>query len=262
MKIKFISAIIMMAIFIPILLIGDIYYVLFSSIIGLMALYEMLRLEKGIPFYMKWVSYFVCLFLILYNYSDTNYLNMFNFPILASVFLIYSFSIIINKDLSKYNYKDSIFLMITVLVIGLLFNSFIRIRMIGLLPIVYCFIISITTDTFAYIGGRMLGKHKLSPYISPNKTIEGSIVGTFLGTFMASVFYYYLIGNLNIWLIILISCSLSILCQVGDLFFSSVKRYYKVKDFSNIIPGHGGILDRLDSVLFVILGFLLYSLII
>ena len=259
MKTRVISAILMLIIFIPILLVGDLFYVIFSSIIGLIALWEVMKPEKKIPIYMKLFSLFICLFLILYNCHDVNYYNIFNYPIIMGIFLLYSLTIIITNDLSKYNYKDSVYLMVIVLIIGLLFNGFIKIRMIGLLPVIYCFIISITTDTFAYVGGRLFGKHKLSPSISPHKTIEGSIVGSLMGTLLASSFYYFVMGN-SMWLSILISFSLTILCQVGDLFFSSIKRYYKIKDYSNIIPGHGGVLDRLDSVLFVILGFLLYSL--
>lgn len=262
MKTRVISAIVMLAIFIPILLLGDVYYIVFSSLLGLMSLWELVRQEDKIPNYMKILSYFICLFIILYKYNSNNYLELFNFPIIAGLFLFYSFSIIINKELSKYNYKDSIFLMMSTLIIGLFFNSFIRVRVMGLEFVIYCFIISITTDTFAYVGGRLFGKNKLSPSISPNKTVEGSIIGSVMATILASVFYYNFIGNLNIWLTILISFSLSILCQIGDLFFSSIKRYYRIKDFSNLIPGHGGILDRLDSVLFVILGFLMYILII
>ena len=262
MKTRVISAIVMLLIFIPILIFGDIYYVIFSGILGMMALWELERLEKDVPDYMKLLSYFIGLFLILYNYKDLNYFNMFNYPIIGGIFLLYSVSLIINGNLSKYNYKDSMFLMISTLIIGLLFNGFIRIRMIGLLPVIYVFIISITTDTFAYVGGKLFGKHKLIPSISPNKTIEGSISGSIMGTLLATCFGYYIMENQNIGLLILMSFVLTIVCQVGDLFFSSIKRNYKVKDFSNLIPGHGGILDRLDSVLFVILGYLLYSLII
>ena len=262
MKTRIISAIVMLLIFIPILLIGDIYFVIFSSIIGVIALWELERLEKGIPDYMRLLSYFIGLFLILYNYKDLNYLNMFNYPIIGGMFLLYSISIIINGNLSKYNYKDSMFLMISTLTIGLLFNGFIKIRMLGLLPVIYVFIISITTDTFAYVGGRLFGKHKLAPTISPNKTIEGSISGSLMGTLLSTCFGYFVMQNNNLGLLILMSFILTIICQFGDLFFSSIKRNYEVKDFSNLIPGHGGILDRLDSVLFVILGYLLYSLII
>jgi phosphatidate cytidylyltransferase len=118
------------------------------------------------------------------------------------------------------------------------------------------------TDTFALFGGKLFGKNKLCKEISPNKTVEGSIVGTIFGTTIGTVFYALLIGNKEIWIVILLTFILSIFGQFGDLFFSSIKREHKVKDFSNVIPGHGGILDRLDSMLFVILGYLLYILII
>ena len=117
------------------------------------------------------------------------------------------------------------------------------------------------SDTFALFVGSKIGRHKLCPSVSPNKTVEGSIVGTIMGTTLATVFYCLLIGNRSILLVIGLTLILSIFGQFGDLFFSSIKRNYKVKDFSNLIPGHGGILDRLDSLLFIILGFLLYIII-
>ena len=98
--------------------------------------------------------------------------------------------------------------------------------------------------------------------ISPNKTVEGSIIGSLVGTIIATLFYYYFIGDMHLGILMPFTFILTIFGQVGDLFFSSIKRYYNIKDFSNIIPGHGGILDRLDSLLFVVLGFLLYMLVI
>ncbi len=262
MKNRFISAIFMLIIFIPILLLGDIYYIVFGSILGLISLWEIMRLEKNIPDYMKWLSYFIVLFLILYNYKDMYYGNIYGFLVLGIMFMIYVFSIIINSDVQKYNYKDAIWLFSTVLLIGFLFNNFLRIRLMGLEYVIYCFSISIVTDTFAYLGGKTFGKKKLCPVISPNKTVEGSVCGSICGTIVASCYYVWVIGNGNVWVIILLSFILTILSQFGDLFFSSIKRSYKIKDFSNLIPGHGGILDRLDSVLFVILGFLVYSIVI
>ena len=144
-----------------------------------------------------------------------------------------------------------------VFLIGILFNCFIRIRGLGEKVVIYCFLISSMTDTFAYLGGSLLGKHKLISHISPNKTVEGSITGSIMGTIIGSIYYYLVIGNIEIYVIIVLSLGLTILSQMGDLF----KRYYKIKDYSNIIPGHGGVLDRLDSSLFVILGFLLYFVI-
>ena len=262
MKKRIVSAIIMIILFVPFLLLGGYFYLVLGSILGLMSLWEMMRLEKNIPSYMKYISYVVCLLLILFQYEGKDYFNMINYPIIVSMFFIYGFSIIINKDIKKYNYKDGMWLFLMTLLIGVMFNSFIKLRYLGLYQVIYCFLISTMTDTFALFGGKLFGKNKLIPEISPNKTVEGSIVGTLFGTIIGSIFYIFVIGNVNTWLIILLSFMLSIFGQVGDLFFSSIKRNYKVKDFSNLIPGHGGILDRLDSLLFIIMGYLLYIMII
>ena len=119
--------------------------------------------------------------------------------------------------------------------------------------------VTIFTDTFAYLIGRLIGSHKLLEEISPNKTWEGMIAGTLMGTFISLMFYITTINNsISIISITAVSLFLSILGQFGDLVFSAIKRYYGKKDFSNIMPGHGGILDRLDSILFVVFGFVFF----
>ena len=121
------------------------------------------------------------------------------------------------------------------------------------------FIIAFMTDTFAYFSGYLFGKHKLCPKISPNKTIEGSIIGTIFGVFISVLFIVFTCKlNINIFVLILITLLLSIMGQFGDLFFSSIKRSFNIKDFSNLIPGHGGILDRLDSLIFISLTYILF----
>mgnify|MGYP003308437253 CR=1 FL=1 len=116
-------------------------------------------------------------------------------------------------------------------------------------------LITILTDTFAFIVGSLIGKHKLCPAVSPKKSWEGSIAGSLLGTFIASTFYHYMVSPVTIK-IILITLLLSVLGQMGDLVFSRIKRDNEIKDFSNIMPGHGGILDRFDSLIFVILAYI------
>ena len=112
------------------------------------------------------------------------------------------------------------------------------------------FLLSFGTDTFAYLGGRLLGRRKLAPQISPNKTIEGSLSGLIFGT-AAGTYYLSSIDNSSPFILILLCCLLSsIFTQVGDLFESLIKRNSGVKDSGKMMPGHGGVLDRIDGLLF------------
>ena len=115
------------------------------------------------------------------------------------------------------------------------------------------FISSWLCDTTAYYTGRMFGKTKLCPEVSPKKTVEGSI-GGLLGSAISCGIFGFAIASygVNISLIhyIIIGLICGVFCQFGDLVASSIKRYAGVKDYSNLIPGHGGILDRFDIILF------------
>ena len=118
------------------------------------------------------------------------------------------------------------------------------------------FVIAFLTDTFAYFVGRFLGRHKLAPAISPKKTIEGSIGGIVFavagmiayGVVLQQVFHM----TLPVISLIVVAVLASVAGQCGDLAASMIKRHCDVKDFGKIIPGHGGILDRFDSILFVL----------
>lgn len=117
----------------------------------------------------------------------------------------------------------------------------------------YVWLILIATyccDTAAYIIGTCIGKHKLNPRISPNKTIEGSVGGFMVAAICTFLFGYYFIDQMELWEIIAAACLLPFSGQLGDLAFSAIKRCFSIKDFSELLPGHGGILDRLDSLIF------------
>ena len=111
------------------------------------------------------------------------------------------------------------------------------------------------TDVFAYIFGRRIGKHKFSK-ISPKKSIEGCIAGT-IGAVILSLIYTFCINKFMGFLIapylhiVVASVILSVIGQFGDFAASSIKRFNEIKDFSNLIPGHGGLLDRVDSLIFI-----------
>lgn len=109
------------------------------------------------------------------------------------------------------------------------------------------------SDTFAYFGGRLFGRHKLIPSVSPKKTVEGAVCGVVFCTAVCSV-YGIVIRNYSginypVWAFIVMGAIVAVVSQVGDLIFSLIKRRYNVKDYGMILPGHGGVLDRFDSVI-------------
>ena len=122
-----------------------------------------------------------------------------------------------------------------------------------------------TSDTFAYFTGRLLGRHKLAPVISPKKTIEGAVGGVIFCA-LAFVLYGFIISNIkdmqpDYILLGVTGLAISVISILGDLAMSAIKRYYGVKDYGAIFPGHGGVLDRFDSVmaaalLIMVLGFI------
>lgn len=128
----------------------------------------------------------------------------------------------------------------------------------GVYLILLVLVCSWLTDVFAYFTGRAFGKHKLCPKISPKKTVEGAIGGIIIpaviNIIVLAVFEKFFFDGTVIpyWAMLIISPVLSVASMLGDLSASTIKRNFGVKDFSNLIPGHGGIMDRFDSCLFVL----------
>lgn len=119
----------------------------------------------------------------------------------------------------------------------------------------YVILGAVATDTLAYFTGYLLGKRKILPEISPKKTVEGSI-GGYLGCAVVLVGYSFIMKAFTgvmpeTWKIVVIALTSGFVTQLGDWSASYIKRYFKIKDFGKLIPGHGGLLDRLDSILFL-----------
>ena len=260
MKTRIISAIIACLIVIPIVYFGGFAYRVGVGILAVIGYTEFLMAyenKKKLPDLVKIISY-----ITLFNIFAINVLNksMFNINYKEIIFIIMVFliPIILYHDDKTYNTTDALYLIGGTIFLGMAFSILYTLRESGLATIIYLVIITISADTFAYFTGVLFGKHKMIPSISPNKTWEGAIGGTLFSVTLATIYYTtYLNTDKNIIIVILMTLLLCIISQFGDLVFSAMKRHSGIKDFSNIMPGHGGILDRLDSLILVMLAYML-----
>ena len=159
----------------------------------------------------------------------------------------------------KYSITDVALTLFPILYVSLLFSFIILLRDVrdGHFWVWLIAISAWGCDTFAYFTGKAIGKHKLAPQLSPKKTIEGSI-GGIIGAGVIGYFYTVIFTHFNalivdkkiIWVVIAVMLG-ALISQIGDLAASAIKRYFNQKDYGYILPGHGGILDRFDSFLFV-----------
>lgn len=258
MKQRVISAIVAIIIVVPIVLYGSIPFYLGASVLGLIGFYEMLKarkIERDIPNIMKIVCMFAFIIIMMDNWGNKVLVFNSNDKLILSILLTVIPIVFFNKKKS-YDINDALFMLGTIMFLGISFNHLVNIRVGSLYNFIYLVLITTMTDTFAYFTGRLIGKHKMCPSVSPNKTWEGFVGGLVFGTIISVVFYVCVFDFTgSVFLLVLVSMLLSVVGQIGDLVFSSIKRHYKIKDYGNIMPGHGGVLDRLDSLLFVILVF-------
>ncbi|MGR3741691.1 phosphatidate cytidylyltransferase [Companilactobacillus sp. DQM5] len=259
MKQRIITAVIALAIFIPILIMGG-FWIDFAAAalayVGISEVYIMrkriivsfdfilttlgvMALTVPITFYKGWLPSSISRLDILYIFS-----------ILLLLWTVFS--------KNKFNFEDAGVSIVSMAYIGTGFHYLAAIRNVngtdfyGFKLLIFALLIVWITDSGAYFVGRAIGKHKLFPYISPNKTWEGSIGGTVIAVIIATIYAMYFLPNIDFTYIIIISIIASIAGQLGDLVESAYKRFYRVKDSGKILPGHGGILDRFDSMLIVL----------
>ncbi len=238
----------MIAPFIIFVFLGGIWLELFTLIISAIGMHEFYSALKKKDF--NPISIIGYLMLLLF-YALNNNFQYLTYLVVFSTFVL----LIIPVVNLKYTFIDVSLTLLGFMYVGILFSflHLVNIKYGGEFLVWLIFIGSWMTDTAAYYSGKFFGKHKLCPKVSPKKTIEGSIGGIIGATLFCGLFgivvskYIYIMPIYN-YFIIGILCG--VFSQFGDLVASSIKRYVGIKDYSNLIPGHGGILDRFDSILF------------
>ena len=252
MKQRFITGTIAALLFLPIVFIGGIPFIILLYIMATIAFYEILRM-KGIPlFSLLSIFSIILLWIFMIPSEYAHYLKHINgtkteLVLLSGVWLL--MISVVSKN--RFTYEDLAFCLLTIFYLGIGFYYFIETRFSGLVYVFYALFLIWATDTGAYLFGRYFGKRKLWPEISPKKTVEGSIGGIASALLVAVLFYYLSDLDIPFGKLIMASILLAIIGQMGDLVESALKRHFQVKDSGNILPGHGGILDRVDSWLFV-----------
>lgn len=275
MKTRILTAVIALAVFVGILMLPPVVFTISLGAVILVMLYECYTATKA-DIAMKivdFVSAVLVMFILWVRTSSYPYFALFYMPIIYCVFgiiLLLNMALVIFEH-KKHSYKDilsnafiTIYISFSMMCIWLTRHYFDTNKMIII------FMGAWMTDTCAYFFGRLFGKHKLIPNVSPNKTVEGSIGGV-IGAIVFCALYLFiysqfthkdlLMSGVNVnyrvidiaWLIG--GAGIGLLCgvfsQLGDLAASAIKRDVGIKDFGWIFPGHGGFMDRFDSVMFV-----------
>lgn len=217
-------------------------------LIGAMELLRMAEIDRKI--FPSIITYIGLLSIVFYEqlslYIPSN-LSQAILPLLSIMVLLISTVLVEGYEFTKAGTSA-----LTMFYLGIGGYSAINIREANLALLVFILIVVFSTDIGAYFVGSKIGKHKLAPTLSPNKTIEGSVGGILSAFILAAIYLNFFSFNYSYLVMLLLSIVLSITGQFGDLIASRLKRHYQVKDAGNIFPGHGGVLDRFDSLLFTL----------
>lgn len=254
---RFLSGVILFPIFAIILIFANKYIIdILISIVAIMCLHEFYKAFKGKAKPISWVGYIAAASIAFIHVIPTKLiLAIVGALIPMSIMVLFVRVILSNMKLNIMDVAITFF-GICYIVLFLMFAPIIKENLPnGNILIWFVFFSAWGTDVFAYLIGKNFGKHKFTD-VSPNKSIEGCIGGIVGSVLM--VLIYVIVCNqiweieINYLVAILITILLSCASQIGDLAASSIKRYCGIKDYSNLIPGHGGMLDRIDSVIFVL----------
>lgn len=251
MRTRVIGALIALVAYLPFLILGGGYYALCMWVLGLIGLYEFAQMQK-INFFnhIGLVSAVALTSILIPTHYAPSILHNFDpqYIFYVCCLLLLTFTVFNHK---YFNIVNAAVLMFASIYIGYGFNFLILIRDMGLDTIFYLLMVIWSTDSGAYLIGKTFGRNLLAPAISPKKTIEGMVGGVATALLVSSLYVRIIQPNLgpvnHVWILTIV---ISLFGQFGDLVESAIKRHFKVKDSGNVIPGHGGILDRFDSTIF------------
>lgn len=252
MKQRIITAIIALILFVPVVYMGSWILELVVAGLGIIALFELFRMKGNKLFTIEGTIAILALLGLLFPH----YMSMFLPEHMNSQVILYLFVLLLLVctvfSKNNFTFDDVAVSVLGIMYIGYGFRFLLLTRHSGLDLLLFVLFVVWATDIGAYMIGRKLGKHKLAPSISPNKTIEGALGGVVMALIVGFIYLTYYPQNYNTGWMLALTVVLSVAGQLGDLVESAFKRYYNVKDSGNLLPGHGGILDRFDSLLFVL----------
>ena len=252
---RFLSSVIIIAVFLALILFSYVPWVLNIGIalLSAAAVYEALMSTKffeGRSLMVAGVVYALVMPFAAHFSLEIMLLATFVFAMVIFVIQIVFFK--------TFNFKHTCVVLTVSVVISFFFSTAVFLRAkepYGLYLLFYLFTSAWMTDVGAYTVGSLMGRHKLCPLVSPKKTVEGAVGGVLfavLGIFLCTLFFRLITGvQYNYFIVLPVALGAAVTAEIGDLIASIIKRTFEIKDFGNVIPGHGGIFDRFDSIIFV-----------
>ena len=254
MKKRILGGFILFVLLVPALIIGGRLFKVVATLISFGGAYELIKTTTKTKLKTVYILSFMYIFALMHFHFVKSVLNI-DILTLESVYLS---MILVFLGLSlplrdKLSANDALKVIGILVLLSFAFRTIVDIYFDSIFKLIFIVLIATMTDIFALVGGMLIGKHKLTS-ISPKKTIEGSLTGLIVCTIVTTTYYLITMNKIDLKIIPVIII-LSIVGQIGDLFFSQIKREKDIKDYSNLIPGHGGILDRFDSLIFIALAY-------